>query len=54
MTLLDVIDLDEILIVNSMWENVFEPWAKFVKIGWLVSKKASTPQAKTLFEKKRV
>ena len=34
MTLLDVIDLDEILIVNSMWENVFEPWAKFVKIGF--------------------
>ena len=29
MTLLDVIDLDEILKVNSMWENKFlEPWAK--------------------------
>ena len=29
MTLLDVIDLDEILTVNSMWkESYFEPWAK--------------------------
>ena len=29
MTLLDVIDLDEILTVNYMWENIFfEPWAK--------------------------
>ena len=29
MTLWDVIDLDEILTVNSMWESkIFEPWAK--------------------------
>ena len=29
MTLLDVIDSDEIRTVNSMWENkFFEPWAK--------------------------
>ena len=29
MTLLDVIDLNEILTVNSMWEKKFlEPWAK--------------------------
>ena len=29
MTLLYIIDLDEILTVNSMWENKFlEPWVK--------------------------
>ena len=29
MTLLEVIDLDKILTVNSMWENkFFEPWAQ--------------------------
>ena len=29
MTMLDIIDLDEILTVNSVWENkFFEPWAK--------------------------
>ena len=29
MTLLDVVDLDKISTVNSMWENEFlEPWAK--------------------------
>ena len=29
MTLSDIIDLDEILTVNSMWENkFFEPWVK--------------------------
>ena len=28
MTLFDIIDLDEILTVNSMWKNFFEPRAK--------------------------
>ena len=36
MTLLDVIDLDKILTVNSMWENkFFEPWVEVgVALVW--------------------
>ena len=40
MTLLDVIDLDKILTVNSMWEKeFFEPWVK-VGFGWEFMKKS--------------
>ena len=46
MTLLNFIDLDEILTVNSMWENkFFEPWSK---VGAALTWKLWWKQNKTI------
>ena len=51
MTLMDVIDLDEIVTVNSMWEiQIFEPWAK---VGATLVWELWENQYKKIFEQKK-
>ena len=52
MTTLDVIDMDEILNINSMWQNkFFEPWAK---VGAALDRKLWENENSIFFNQKTV